>query len=250
MKAPTYLLLATLLALLSDGVSAGIIVMAIFPVASLVGIGADLLIAGGVIGVTGGVVGANKSKEAAASKASSKSASLASVARVSSVSMISASKASVNSARQSKEGAARASVAAQTAAQAAALKSHDTKLDVFTFQDPATKVKARSPEPTSTHLGQLMQRMALSKRTIVTNATGWPIAPAGVPQFNFDDCVLDLRAHLTNGGTMKVFQPEGVPTTVQVDSVPPRCMVLASVILPKTELGARPIAFAAQAFNG
>ncbi|KAK5092539.1 hypothetical protein LTR70_001881 [Exophiala xenobiotica] len=256
MKIQNYLLPTLFLALRPSGVSAGIIPL--FILAAEIGIiggtafnaigVATAVVAAGAIAGSAGAVAVNE-KEEKASKASVYSVmsvisvSSASVASVSSQSSeISASKESVAVARASDERGLRSGLAKLTSAQAAAASSFDPALNVFTFDDPATRSK-RSIQPQetsspSTYLSQLIRRrMDLTKRNIATNATGWPIAPVGVPQFNFDDCLLDVRDHLNGGGNITVYQPEGVPQAVQADHVPPRCMVLANVVLASSATG-------------
>lgn len=229
MRIGRYLLPALIPTLRPAGVSAG-------PLVGIVILAADIGIIGGTafnifagvsavvaVGVTAGTAGkvaVDEKKEKASRKSvasvmsvsSASSASLASVSSVSSV--LSESRESVSRARTSAEGGARHQLAVLTSAQAAAASSLDPAKNVFTFDDAATRSKrAIQPEETSssTYLSQLMQRTGFAKRTVATNATGWPIAPAGVPQFNFDDCLLDVRDHLNSGGNLTIFEPEGVP---------------------------------------
>ncbi|KAK5075717.1 hypothetical protein LTR70_008359 [Exophiala xenobiotica] len=234
MKVQTYVLSTFLFALLPPGVFAG-------PIAA---IAAFVAVTGTAIGtIVFGVLEEDK-KNDRKEKSEASTSSMASVSA--SLSLIAASEASSASVRASDESKAMAQVASITSAQAAALSSLDPALNVFTFDDPATRSKRSiQPEETSTpYLSHLMRRMDLNRRTIAINSTGWPIAPVGVLQFNFDNCALDLRAHLTNGGFINVFQPEGEPQTVQADHIPPNCMVLANVILASGGIGgAQPIAF-------
>lgn len=220
---------------------------------------------GGTVAIGLGVIGAEVSnskqekenEKAAKSAASASSASVASAESWSSV--ISVSKMSVSSESASIESGWRASLATLTSAQAAAASADNPALNVFTFDDPATRSKRDSPKTdftqptvtsaTSSSVTQLTpssalpRRMELSRRGIATNATGWPIAPVGVPQFNFDDCGIDVKAHLDAGGNFTVYQPNGEPQTVQVDNIPPRCMVLANVMIPLPDSKSHAIAF-------
>ncbi|KAK5943926.1 hypothetical protein PMZ80_003207 [Knufia obscura] len=267
-----YLITALCFSALPSGAFAGAILHGIIaPIAAMIGEG-SVLFTGitngvGLIGsdtVAGAVAGSlvrrarskDWAKEEYSSSLSSASVSSASVASWSSI--ISVSEASVVSASSELAGlesAARASIASLTQAQAPPL-TNDPALDVFTFGDTATKSAqptkrgdptARSVQPTTTSTTAtdstlLTRRMDLTRRTFSTNATGWPIAPAGVAQYYLDDCVLDLEAHFTTGGSFTVYQPDGEPETLQVDDVPQRCMVLANVMLPLADK-AYPIAF-------
>lgn len=76
--------------------------------------------------------------------------------------------------------------------------------------------------------------------TSSTTANGWPIAPAGVPQYNFDDCMIDLTAHTREGGKITI-SVEDEEHNVKVEPLPPRCMVLANSVIPITGSGPYPI---------
>lgn len=75
--------------------------------------------------------------------------------------------------------------------------------------------------------------------SLATNTTGWPIAPVGVPQYNFDDCIMDLRAYSEQDRNVTLRQNGA--STLRADNVPQRCMVLASVIVPISGSGPYPI---------
>jgi len=261
MKVQSYLFPTLLLALFPSIVSAGMWIPFFELVGCLIEMCGPMMawsaagsgtVAAGVVAGTAGDTAVRDKKLKASQKSVKSAASVASVSSASVASrssVISASKESVSKAWTSNEAKARAGLASLTSAQAAALSSLDPALNVFTFHNSATKskrsIQAEETSSSSTYLSRLMQkRMDLTKRTIATNATGWPIAPPGVPQFNYDDCVVDVKAQIADGGNITMYQPEGVPNAIQVDHVPPRCMVLASVILSSSaDKGGHPIAF-------
>lgn len=165
------------------------------------------LIAGA--GVAGGVAagmnaGANAQKEKdQKSAASLSSASLASVA----------SSASVGDAIYH---------SAVASAKSLAEFAYDTIHDPFTF---GSKTKRSEPTAVPGHLLTTRDAAAL----ISVNATGWPIAPPGVPQFNLDECVRDIQNLLASGNSITMFQPDNEPI-LTASNIPPRCMNLVGLL--------------------
>lgn len=75
-------------------------------------------------------------------------------------------------------------------AQMSAMSSYDSANDPFTFGAATTALSAMS-KSFLTFTTMLSVRYTRRSPLIATNATGWPIALVGVPQYNFDDCFLD-----------------------------------------------------------
>lgn len=237
MKSLPGLLLAFTLAVFSDLISAGPAVAVVVAIAGggTAWVGAPVgYVAGGFLGAIGIGVGTGVgTDEAGQRKASSsaKSVSLASLASVSSASLASFSHSRLVADLSKSEELALASMDAQMSAMTSYNSADPNKPFTFTTQT-ATLTGSKATTNLTTNVSRAV--------SAATNSSGWPIAPLGVPQYNLDDCIIDLRADLSSGANITFVQPDG-EQAVLANNIPPRCMTLVGMLVPVSDYGPYPI---------